>query len=131
MADSHTEVQNIANKAIMWNGILFQRICLGYIFRLWCFFMKQRDENAYLEHVHELFIKGFADHIGESHLLIVQYFNLMLLYQELYGYTTASLIFHIYDAIVSVYVFVSVAEEKQRLLNLLNLMHILLKIILE
>ena len=84
-----------------------------------------------MEHVHELFIKGFADHIGESHLLIVKDFNLMLLYQELYGYTTASLIFHIYDAIVSVYVFVSVAEEKQRLLNLLNLMHILLKIILE
>ena len=80
MADSHTEVQNITNKAIMWNGILFQRFCLGDVFRLWCFFMKQRDENAYLEHVHELFIKGFADHIGECHLLIVKDFNLVLFY---------------------------------------------------
>ena len=39
MSDSHTEIQNIANEAIMWNRVFFQRICLGYIFRLWCFFM--------------------------------------------------------------------------------------------
>jgi len=47
--------------------------------RLGSFDVKERNEDANLEHVHELFVESFTYHIMKRKRLIVKNFDLVLL----------------------------------------------------
>lgn len=82
LANLHTIVEHISDQIGLWYDMLLQRGYLGYIGRLRGLNVKEWHEDADLEHVKELFVKGFPCYFLVEQGLVVKNLDLVLLDEE-------------------------------------------------